>query len=81
MPHGVLAYQILGAGSPINLLPGGYGVGKTYLMPVARELAKTHRVVIPDPPGIGESRMSRYDAQSINLAAYMAAIETLRSTL
>jgi 2-hydroxymuconate-semialdehyde hydrolase len=44
-----------GDGSPLILLHGGAECGGTYWAPVISPLAETHRVVVPDVPGLGES--------------------------
>ncbi|MCW2926879.1 MAG: alpha/beta hydrolase [Thermoleophilia bacterium] len=40
---------------PVMLLIHGLGVSGTYMLPLARELARHHRVLLPDLPGHGES--------------------------
>ena len=44
-----------GAGPPLVLLHGGIECGGAYWAPVISSLAETHRLVIPDVPGLGES--------------------------
>ena len=44
-----------GSGPPIVLLHGGIECGGAYWAPVISQLAETHRVVVPDLPGLGES--------------------------
>lgn len=44
-----------GHGSPIVLLHGGIETGGVYWAPVMSRLAESHRLVIPDVPGLGES--------------------------
>jgi pimeloyl-ACP methyl ester carboxylesterase len=44
-----------GAGPPLVLLHGGIGTGGVYWAPVMSRLAESHRLVIPDVPGLGES--------------------------
>jgi pimeloyl-ACP methyl ester carboxylesterase len=46
--------RVLGDGPPVVLLHG-YGVSGTYMLPLARELAASHRVLVPDLPGQGKS--------------------------
>jgi pimeloyl-ACP methyl ester carboxylesterase len=46
--------QVLGAGPPVVLLHG-YGVSGTYMLPLARELADSYRVLVPELPGQGKS--------------------------
>jgi pimeloyl-ACP methyl ester carboxylesterase len=44
-----------GQGSPLVLLHGGIECGGAYWAPVIDRLAETHRLVVPDVPGLGES--------------------------
>lgn len=54
-------YRIGGQGSAVLLLHG-YGDTGDMWLPLAAALAKTHTVIIPDLPGLGESRPQRPDA-------------------
>jgi pimeloyl-ACP methyl ester carboxylesterase len=44
-----------GQGPPLVLLHGGIECGGAYWAPVIARLAETHRLVVPDVPGLGES--------------------------
>jgi 2-hydroxymuconate-semialdehyde hydrolase len=44
-----------GDGPPLVLLHGGIESGGAYWAPVIERLAESHRVVVPDVPGLGES--------------------------
>ncbi len=44
-----------GDGPPVVLLHGGIETGGVYWAPVMSRLAETHRLVVPDVPGLGES--------------------------
>jgi 2-hydroxymuconate-semialdehyde hydrolase len=44
-----------GAGPPLLLLHGGIECGGAYWGPVMAELARSHRLIVPDVPGLGES--------------------------
>lgn len=46
--------RLLGEGPPVVLLHG-YGVSGTYMLPLARQLATSFRVLVPDLPGQGKS--------------------------
>ncbi|MEP6527289.1 MAG: alpha/beta hydrolase [Nocardioidaceae bacterium] len=53
-----------GQGSPLVLLHGGIESGGVYWAPVISRLAESHRVVVPDLPGLGESAPApRLDAE------------------
>jgi pimeloyl-ACP methyl ester carboxylesterase len=45
----------VGDGPPLVLLHGGIECGGAYWAPVIPALARTHRVIVPDVPGLGES--------------------------
>jgi 2-hydroxymuconate-semialdehyde hydrolase len=45
-----------GDGPPLVLLHGGIETGGAYWTPVVERLAERHRLVIPDIPGLGESK-------------------------
>jgi pimeloyl-ACP methyl ester carboxylesterase len=52
-----------GEGPPLVLLQGGIECGGAYWAPVVARLAATHRVIVPDLPGLGESEpVARLDA-------------------
>ena len=62
-----------GAGPSLVLLHGGIECGGAYWAPVVPRLARAHRVVIPDVPGLGESApLSRLDGDS--LGAWLEAL-------
>jgi 2-hydroxymuconate-semialdehyde hydrolase len=49
------AVSVIGDGSPLLLLHGGIECGGAMWAPVLAALARHHRVVVPDAPGLGES--------------------------
>jgi pimeloyl-ACP methyl ester carboxylesterase len=52
-----------GGGPPLVLLQGGIECGGVYWAPVISRLAETHRLIVPDVPGLGESEpVERLDA-------------------
>jgi pimeloyl-ACP methyl ester carboxylesterase len=56
-----------GEGPAMILLHGGIECGGVYWAPVIPRLAKTHRLIVPDVPGIGESDpLRRLDTDSFN---------------
>ena len=72
-------YREAGEGPPLVLLHGaGSGDGRDWTFSVFRELARTHRVIAPDRPGIGGSDaiagMDDPRAQARHLRAAMAEI-------
>ena len=77
----VLHYSVSGRGRPILLLSGGPGFSGDYLLPVAHELSKVCRSILPDQRGTGKSRQSEPDTSTINLQTAVDDIETLRKHL
>jgi pimeloyl-ACP methyl ester carboxylesterase len=52
-----------GDGPPLVLLHGGIECGGAYWAPVISRLAESHRLIVPDAPGLGESEpVARLDA-------------------
>ena len=67
-----------GTGAPVALIHG-LGVSGRYFEPLARQLARTHRVLVPDLPGWGISEAPRraltLDAAADVLGAMLSAEE------
>jgi pimeloyl-ACP methyl ester carboxylesterase len=57
-----------GAGTPVVLLHG-YGVSGSYMVPLARSLAPSFSVFVPDLPGFGRSEQPRKPLSIAELAA------------
>jgi pimeloyl-ACP methyl ester carboxylesterase len=73
-----------GDGPPMVLLHGGIETGGVYWAPVISRLAETHRIVVPDVPGLGETEpFDRLDAVSFGewLAALLALTCDQKPTL
>lgn len=67
-----------GAGPPLVLLHGGIECGGIYWAPVIARLAQSHRLVIPDVPGLGESGpVTRLDTAALD--GWLAAVLRLAS--
>jgi pimeloyl-ACP methyl ester carboxylesterase len=65
-----------GTGAPLVLLHGGIECGGAYWARVVPRLAKRHRVVVPDVPGLGESEpAARLDAPAF--AEWFTALLTV----
>lgn len=63
----------LGDGSPLLLLHGGIECGGAMWAPVLAQLARQHRIVVPDVPGLGESAaLSPLDVDSF--AKWLAGV-------
>ena len=55
-----------GDGPPVVLLHGGIESGGVYWTPVISHLAESHRLIVPDVPGLGESEpLARLDAGAV----------------
>lgn len=76
--NGVATYVAEGgAGPPLVLLHGGIESAGAYWGPVVAHLARSHRLIIPDAPGLGESApVDRLDAEAFE--AWFSAL--LRGT-
>ena len=74
-----LYYTVVGSDGPYALiLSGGPGEEVRSMQRVVDELSKRFRCVMLEQRGTGRSRLSRYDASTINLNAYIEDIEALR---
>lgn len=62
-----------GQGAPLVLLHGGIECGGAVWAPVMPALAETHRVVVPDLPGLGESE----PAESLDAATFEEWLQAL----
>jgi 2-hydroxymuconate-semialdehyde hydrolase len=62
-----------GQGPPLVLLHGGIECGGAYWAPVLARLARTHRLIVPDVPGLGESEpVAKLDDAAF--ASWLAAL-------
>src|SRR5215469_14685979 len=66
-------YETMGAGSPVLLLAGLGGVGRSW-GPQAELLARNHLVILPDHRGTGQSTMTTQGQTIAQHAADMAAL-------
>ena len=78
---GTLHYQIFGKGKPVLIVGGIAGAASDYLLSVARELGKTHRVILVDIRGTGKSKVASVDTAIISVRLILNDLERLRSTL
>jgi proline iminopeptidase len=77
-----LYYTVVGSDGPYALiLSGGPGEEVRSMQRVADELSKKYRCIMLEQRGTGRSRLSRYDASTINLNAYIEDVEALRQHL
>src|SRR5436189_279656 len=77
-----LFYTIVGtSGDYVLVLSGGPGEDIRSMQGVADELGKKYRCIMWEQRGTGRSKLPRYDASTINLAAYIEDIEALRKQL
>jgi len=77
----ILHYKAFGQGRPLLLLSGGPGFTADPLIPTAEELAKSHRCVLFDQRGTGDSHIHAFDSNTINLRASVEDLEALRTHL
>jgi proline iminopeptidase len=78
-----LFYKIVGApsGDYVLILSGGPGEDIRSMQGIADELGKRYRCIMWEQRGTGRSTLSKYDASTINLNAYIEDIEALRKQL
>ena len=78
-----LFYKIVGpaSGDYVLILSGGPGEDIQSMQGIADELGKKYRCIMWEQRGTGRSKLSKYDASTINLNAYMEDIEALRKKL
>jgi pimeloyl-ACP methyl ester carboxylesterase len=62
-----------GQGPPLILLHGGIECGGVYWAPVISQLAQSHRLIVPDVPGLGESE----PVEQLDDAAFSAWFQAL----
>lgn len=67
-----------GTGQPILLLSGGPGDNCDYMMPVAKEVAKSARAIVLEQRGTGRSQPPVIDQTTISLITYLGDLEALR---
>jgi proline iminopeptidase len=77
-----LFYTIVGSsGDYVLILSGGPGEDVRSMQGIADELSKKYRCIMWEQRGTGRSKLSKYDASTINLQAYLDDIEALRKHL
>lgn len=76
-----LHYKAFGRGRPLLLLSGGPGFTAEPLIPTAEEFAKSHRCILFDQRGTGDSNIHAFDNNTINLRASVEDLEALRTHL
>ena len=81
-PNVRLHYRIYGDKGPyVVILAGGPGGTSRMMQPVADHLKDRFRAVLLEQRGTDRSRLDRYDERTINLDAYIADIEAVRTAL
>lgn len=73
-----LYYRSLGSGQPVLILSGGPGDDCDYMLPVAADVAKYARAILPEQRGTGRSLPPQVNSNTVNLALYLADYEALR---
>jgi proline iminopeptidase len=74
-------YRTLGYGAPVVILSGGPGMDCEYVTPVFTEIAKKRLAILPELAGTGRSRASSIKSETAGLAANVAALDALRSSM
>jgi len=77
-----LYYTVIGgSGDYVLVLSGGPGEEVHSMKGVADELGKHYRCIMFEQRGTGRSKLTKYDASTINLNAYIEDIEALRKQM
>jgi proline iminopeptidase len=76
-----LWYRTLGYGAPVVILSGGPGLDCDYMTPVFTEIAKKRLAILPQLAGTGRSRAASMTSETAGLAANVAALDALRSSM
>jgi proline iminopeptidase len=77
-----LYYTIVGDKGPyVLILSGGPGEEIRSMQAFADELSKNYQCIMLEQRGTGRSKLSKYDASTINLRGYVEDIEALRKHL
>lgn len=76
-----LHYKAFGRGRPLLLLSGGPGFTAEPLTPTAERLARSHRCILFDQRGTGDSYLPAPDSTTINLRVAVEDLEALRTHL
>jgi proline iminopeptidase len=74
-------YRTLGYGAPVVILSGGPGMDCDYMTPVSAEIAKKRLAILPELAGTGRSRGASITSETAGLAANVAALDALRSSM
>jgi len=70
-----------GSGEPILLLAGGPGISGDYFVPLATDMSRQWRAIVPDARGTGLSAIVPFDPAKVSLDAFILALEAIRSHL
>jgi proline iminopeptidase len=77
-----LYYTVVGgSGDYVLVLSGGPGEEVHSMQGIADELGKKYRCIMFEQRGTGRSKLTKYDASTINLNAYIEDIEALRKQM
>jgi proline iminopeptidase len=77
-----LYYTVVGgSGDYVLVLSGGPGEEAHSIQGIADELGKKYRCIMLEQRGTGRSKLTKYDASTINLNAYIEDIEALRKQI
>jgi proline iminopeptidase len=77
-----LYYSVVGSsGGYVLVLSGGPGEEVRSMKGIADELGKQYRCIMLEQRGTGRSKLTKYDASTINLTAYIEDIEAVRKQM
>jgi proline iminopeptidase len=73
--------KIFGEGEPVLIINGGPGMNSNGFISLAKIIGETHKAIIYDQRGTGQSKMSRIDNTTITMDAMVRDIESIRKHL
>ncbi len=76
-----LRVREMGKGDAVLLLTGGPGFAGEQLFTTAAAIAKTHRAILPDQRGTGESRVDAYSGDAFSIDGAVADLESIRTAM
>ncbi|WP_298892386.1 alpha/beta fold hydrolase [uncultured Psychroserpens sp.] len=74
-----ISFTVFGKGTPLLIINGGPGMNSQGFSDLAKELGKTHKVIIYDQRGTGKSKIDVINSNTMTLDLMLEDIETIRT--